>query len=664
MLQQLTLDKLRDGHEAVRSLNVRQVGRDEGIEALAASIAHHGLLAALVVAPVDPSIEDGEAYVIDGNRRLAALRLLVERGTWPVNQAVPVMWPEQPPVNTDLVSPNEISLAANVMRVAMHPADAYEAYGKLSADGLSAEDIARRFGAPLREVQKALALGRVAPAVIAAWRANEIDAKAVQAFTLAADDRQAEKILNAARKQGGWRLSGRAIREALGATDAKVKNALEFVGLDAYRAAGGRLAEDLFDGNHLIADPAIVTSLAQQKLQAECHRLVTPAPEGEGWAWASIADELPDGRWSWRHLESSAKPTKEERARIKEIEAEMKRLTDLEERDEELSPDDDALFVALESERETIDKAIFQRGFDETARAKSGCILSISHGGALSIDYAVVRPADGKKKGAGDKGTKAKAKKKAERGDPFEVSNALAVRLSQQLTRAVGDALPASPRVALAALLASLACNSPGLGYDRPLAVKSSGFEQPDATDEFEDLFPRLCAMTDAKLIEAAAAIASRAVDWTVTRAGEARLENTDHQALVAALDETALRHALRARFDPADYFASVPKATLLAAIEQALPGDQAAALKSKPRGEIEKFATTYLPATGWLPPALCAVPLELVEGKAPASTETKTKRGGNRDRRAAVSSPKSGKAKAKAKGVRKRASAPKRRAA
>jgi ParB family chromosome partitioning protein len=42
--------------------------------------------------------------------------------------------------------PVSVSLAENVVRAPLHPADQFDAFARLKADGLSAENIAARFG--------------------------------------------------------------------------------------------------------------------------------------------------------------------------------------------------------------------------------------------------------------------------------------------------------------------------------------------------------------------------------------------------------------------------------------------------------------------------------------------------------------------------------------
>ena len=68
-------------------VNVRVTGRDFGLEALAASILSLGVLQPLVVVPGDA----GFHYVVDGNRRLAALESLLAEGKLTADAEVPVI---------------------------------------------------------------------------------------------------------------------------------------------------------------------------------------------------------------------------------------------------------------------------------------------------------------------------------------------------------------------------------------------------------------------------------------------------------------------------------------------------------------------------------------------------------------------------------------------
>lgn len=127
--------------------NVRKTGAGEGIGELAASIEAHGLLQALIVRKA----KDGKYAVVAGQRRLKALQLLAAQDRLPGDA----------PVRCELVAADtdggELSLAENVVRVAMHPADQFEAFRDLVDRGLDVAAIARRFGVADTVVAKRLA---------------------------------------------------------------------------------------------------------------------------------------------------------------------------------------------------------------------------------------------------------------------------------------------------------------------------------------------------------------------------------------------------------------------------------------------------------------------------------------------------------------------------
>jgi ParB family chromosome partitioning protein len=118
--------------------NVRKANGDAGLEALAASIAEHGLLQPLIVSP-----SAGKKTLYDvhaGGRRWRAIGLLIERGVLPKDYAIDVRLCE----NEDAAA-REISLAENLIREAMTPADEARAYRDIVDGGADAEAVARRF---------------------------------------------------------------------------------------------------------------------------------------------------------------------------------------------------------------------------------------------------------------------------------------------------------------------------------------------------------------------------------------------------------------------------------------------------------------------------------------------------------------------------------------
>lgn len=150
--------------------NVRKTPHAKAeIEALAASIHAKGILQNLVVAPefAETGAATGFYFVTIGEGRRQAQLLRVKR-----KQIA-----ETEPVRCVIDTGNdarEISLDENVTRSAMSAMDEVEAFAGLVDGGMSADDVARRFGCTVRLVEQRLALARLSPKIRAAYRKGDI----------------------------------------------------------------------------------------------------------------------------------------------------------------------------------------------------------------------------------------------------------------------------------------------------------------------------------------------------------------------------------------------------------------------------------------------------------------------------------------------------------
>ena len=126
MTDTVSLNKL-----VISPRNVRKTNGEEDIAGLAESIKSKGLLQNLVVSPAS----DGKLFEVDaGGRRLRALQLLASRKDLPKNWPVPVK----------VIAPDaatESSLAENLQKIAMNPADEVEAFATI-VDGYGANGMA------------------------------------------------------------------------------------------------------------------------------------------------------------------------------------------------------------------------------------------------------------------------------------------------------------------------------------------------------------------------------------------------------------------------------------------------------------------------------------------------------------------------------------------
>src|SRR5579863_3088757 len=229
--------------------NVRKVQNKAGIDELAASIKAHGLQQNLVVR------KDGKKFaVVAGGRRLKALQRLAKSGDIEPTYEVPCRI-------TEAADAAEISLAENVVREEMHPADQFEAFRDLADKGMPAIDIAARFGKSETHVLKILKLARVSPKILKAYRAADLTLEDVMAFTVTDDHEAQERVLAAmAPWQGAREIRAALTENDIAATDKRVK----FVTLKAYEKAGGTTRRDLFsddDSGVFVEDPALLDTL-------------------------------------------------------------------------------------------------------------------------------------------------------------------------------------------------------------------------------------------------------------------------------------------------------------------------------------------------------------------------------------------------------------------
>ena len=369
--------------------NVRKTPPDPQADAaLKASIAAFDLLENLVVRPDEPGEDGIERFaVIAGGRRLKAMQALVEDGVFDAGHPVACQ------VRTGDAEPGEISLAENVVRIAMHPADQVTAFAKLVEAGQSVSAIAARFGASERIVEQRLRLGNAAPELLDAYRADEIDLEVLKAFAVTADRERQMAVWEQVSAQG-YRPSAGQVKRLLTEERVPGRTAIaRFVGVDAYEAAGGTVMRDLFADDHehgvWFEDPVLLEKLATDKLQAAAAELSTR------WKWAEPMIETGwDDTASYGRIEPQpGVPTDEEKAEIEKLETRYDELRGL---------DDDEWTEALleeagriEARLDEIEGAVEARAMwrrEDFARA--GCIATIGRDGALQVIAGLVKPED------------------------------------------------------------------------------------------------------------------------------------------------------------------------------------------------------------------------------------------------------------------------------
>ena len=251
--------------------NVRKTPR-MSIPELAASIQRVGLLQNLIVI----AAADGEHYeVVAGDRRLAALKLLAKKHRISKEWEVPCLLVADGTART-------ASLTENVQREAMHPADQFEAFAALVAEGRSIEDIAADFSVTPLVVQRRLKLANVSPRLLADYRAEAVSLDQLMALAIT-DDHAAQEA--AFYDAPTWQRGPHNLRDRLTEReiDAYRHPLVRFVGLDGYEQEGGGIRRDLFaegDKGVYLTDAALLERLAQDKLAG-----IAAKVQAEGWAW-------------------------------------------------------------------------------------------------------------------------------------------------------------------------------------------------------------------------------------------------------------------------------------------------------------------------------------------------------------------------------------------
>jgi ParB family chromosome partitioning protein len=245
--------------------NVRKTHNESAYEEMCASLLHHGLQQNLVV------IEESPKYyaVIAGGRRLRAMQDLHQQGKIIPNIGDDWLVPCQVAIAEDAT---ELSLVENTIRIAMHPADQYEAWSVMMDEGKSTAEVAIRFGVSEQLVRQRLKLGKVSPILMQAYREEAMNLDVLMAFTLCDDEARQLSVWE--QVKGAYQVSPQQIRRLLteGAVSSTSKLAI-YVGEEDYAQAGGVITRDLFQEACYFENAALLESLALTKLNAHAATL-------------------------------------------------------------------------------------------------------------------------------------------------------------------------------------------------------------------------------------------------------------------------------------------------------------------------------------------------------------------------------------------------------
>jgi ParB family transcriptional regulator, chromosome partitioning protein len=493
-----------------------------------ASVREEGILEPLTVRP------NGDGYfVFGGGKRLAALGILAKEKLITPDHPVPCIIRE-----IDEQEARNIGLAINLMRDDMHPVDEYEAFADFVKDGMTPDQIGKKYGMTIREVGRVLALGSLAPEVRALWREDKIQADAARAFTLEPDQKRQAEILISLRKRGG--LHAHTVKAAIVGDEREAKAMINFVGIEAYKTVGGATTTDLFadakDPVAVATDLKLLKKLYDEKLKTKLKEL-----EEEGWKWIAFQSDLGYQAQYW-----SSKPKNQVKA-------------------------------------------------DE--RGKFGVIISKGHFGDIEIKYGVTKPAE----------EKAAAKKKVAKKagvTAVALSAALCGRLNDQITQATASVLEHDSHLGLIAVCAAM---TSAAHEGAALAIRSEAHGTAKFLAQFEVM--RKKSVAELHAVIAKVASQSLSIGGSIQDRLPLSKNRPGDRALLEALDAKKLNAALRASFEPADYFAGVTAQVCKDAIALCDPKQPITGKEKK--SELAKLATDLVKKSnaggkaGYLPPEM-----------------------------------------------------------
>jgi ParB family chromosome partitioning protein len=583
------------------------------IESLAASIAAKGLLQNLVVEPEckDDGKETGYYLVTIGEGRRLAHLLRAKRKE--IKKAEPVRCILDTEHNA-----HEISLAENVIRSAMHPADQFEAFAKLHhEEGMAAEDIAARFGVTPTVVKQRLKLGAISPKLMQAYRDEELTLEELTAFAITDDHARQEQVWS---ELPHYNRSRDAILRALseGQVSSDDRRAA-FVGAEAYQAAGGSIIRDLFDeeGGGFFADAALLNRLVREKLEAEAATI-----KAEGWKWIIVEPEFDHAMTAgMRRVYAEAAPLSE---------ADQAKLDELEQRHNALGEEDDGsedIAAQLETLEAEIEALTGSEQYDPEDIAIAGVFVCPGHDGETRIERGLVRAEDWKARVSAGKNAEPDGETgRTDQGKPL--SEKLVAELTAYRTAGLRNALAQDAATALTAVVhalaaaafysrsdrsscleivprsASLAAHAPGID-DCPamtaIAERHAAWERRIPEDEAE-LWAFVARLELTEQLELLAHCASLTVNAMrlPKRTEAAALAQADVLAETLGLDMTATWTPTAA-----SYFGRVSKERIVEAMREGVSVEAAANIAGMKKLAMAEAAERRLAGTGWLPELL-----------------------------------------------------------
>ena len=458
-----------------------------------------------------------------------------------------------------------------------------------------------------------------------------------------------------------WQRSPSKLRERLTEREIDAAHALvRFVGLDAYRQAGGGIRRDLFaegDAGTYLTDTAVLETLVRDKLATLAEDV-----RAEGWAWVEAVPHLAyEERQAFQNAPRHRRePASREARRIASLETRLEKIdAELEEACQVESSEDEAKAEKLEQRRDQVvgelqDAEDALQGYAPEVREVAGAIVTIDRNGEAVIHRGLLREAEAKalrtleklRRGFGSAEGEAANDEHEDADDApkaASLSDRLAQRLSAHRTAALQIEVARHPHVALAALVHGMVqtvLQERHYGHNLPLGVsvkvqdRLEGMapdwpESPAAVALRElqqvagealpeggaELLTVLLAKSQDELVRLLAVCVASTVDVVTPRA-------TPHRPGAERAQAVDLDMAAWWKPTAEGYFKHVPKAAILQAVGEYAP-EQVSRLAKLKKADIASEAERLADGTGWMPAIFKAegpeaVPEEAQEQDAP----------------------------------------------
>ena len=439
-------------------LNARKTPVPEkDVRELAASIEAAGLLQNLIVFPMD----NGLFGVAGGETRRLALNILMEES----RSAAGVPVTSEFPVPVKVVDEDKaraISYAENGQRSNLSPADQLANFRELAEEGKPVEQIAAILGYRTAHVKKCLKLTTVAPQLLELLKTDDITLDQLGALS-STDDHQRQIQTWDNSKHYEYKRTVKALRESVlnDEVSAAESTMVDFVGLDAYQAAGGEIRDDLFAESVILTNAQQLEAMAVAKLQEAADLMA----KEEGWLWSlgrsKVVQSWGGDEKLFEILDVPTKLTSEQKAEAKQLTDEKKQL------EEQLdgADADDEWEHAPRVEQITARLAEINNNaeinkWSAKVRAKAGIVAYLKDG-KIRFQRGLMKMEDVKQ------AEKVEREKIKQETPPSEMglSSVLVTSLSSERTLAVMAALVQNPAVALALHTHTMATKVFGTGY-------------------------------------------------------------------------------------------------------------------------------------------------------------------------------------------------------